>query len=44
MIGGSASNTLISVISTVLMIAAAMPTGERAMADSHPAIAVSITA
>ena len=28
----------------VLMIAAAMPTGERAMADSRPAIAVSITA
>jgi hypothetical protein len=44
MIGGSASNTLISVISTVLMIEAAMPTGERAMADSRPAIAVSITA
>jgi hypothetical protein len=44
MIGGSASNTLISDISTVLMIEAAMPTGERAMADNLPAIAVSITA
>jgi len=28
----------------VLMIKAAMPTGERAMADGRPAIAVSITA
>jgi hypothetical protein len=28
----------------VLMIEAAMPTGERAMAGSRPAIAVSITA
>lgn len=44
MIGGSKSNTLIIVISTVLMIEAAMPTGERAMADSRPAITVSITA
>ena len=42
--GGSASNTLISVISTVLMIEAAMPTEARSMADSRPAIAVSITA
>ena len=28
----------------MLVIEAAMPTGERAMADSRPAIAVSITA
>ena len=44
MIGGSASNTLISDISTVAMIDAAMPTEARSIADSRPAIAVSITA
>ena len=44
MIGGSASNTLISDINTVAMIAEAMPTEARSTADSRPAIAVSITA
>jgi len=44
MIAGGAGNTLISVIGTLLKLAAAMPTGARAIADCRPAIAVSITA
>jgi hypothetical protein len=42
MIAGSASNTLTSVIITVAVIEAAMPTEARSMADSRQAIAVSI--